>query len=62
MVIRSAISRVRSVSVIFVVWIIIGIIVAWDRDYLSPAVLKLLLAAVLAILLWPLVLLGVSMR
>ena len=47
---------------IVIIYIIIGLIVAWDRGYLTVAFLKALLSAVLAILLWWLVLLGVSLH
>ena len=47
---------------LYLVYIIIGIIVAWDRGYLSLAFLKTLASAILAILLWWLVLLGVSLH
>ena len=47
---------------LYLVYIIIGIIVAWDRGYLSLAFLKTLASAILAILLWWLVLLGISLH
>ena len=47
---------------LYLVYIIIGIIIAWDRGYLSLAFLKTLASAILAILLWWLVLLGVSLH
>ena len=47
---------------LYLVYIIIGIIVAWDRGYLSLAFLKTLASAILAIFLWWLVLLGVSLH
>jgi ABC-type anion transport system duplicated permease subunit len=51
--------RSRSVSHVFVVWVVIGVIVATNHHYFSD--LKSLgsfLSALLAILLWPLILLG----
>jgi ABC-type anion transport system duplicated permease subunit len=51
--------RSRSVSLVFVVWVVIGVIVATNHHYFSD--LKSLgsfLSALLAILLWPLILLG----
>jgi ABC-type anion transport system duplicated permease subunit len=51
--------RSRSVSLVFVVWVVIGVIVATSHHYFSD--LKSLgsfLSALLAILLWPLILLG----
>jgi energy-converting hydrogenase Eha subunit C len=47
---------------ILLAYIIIGIIIAWDRGYLSLAFLKALASAILTILLWWLVLLGVSLH
>jgi predicted PurR-regulated permease PerM len=43
-----------------IIWILIGIVVAWERHYITVYILKLVLSAILAILLWPLVLLGIS--
>jgi hypothetical protein len=47
---------------LYLVYIIIGLVVAWERGYLSVAFLKTLLSALLAIVLWWLVLLGVSLH
>jgi hypothetical protein len=47
---------------LYLVYIIIGIIVAWEHHYITVAFLKTLLSAILAILLWWLVLLGVSLH
>jgi hypothetical protein len=52
----------RPRNLIFLIYIIVGIIVAWDRGYITVALLKAVLSAVLAILLWWLVLLGVSLH
>jgi hypothetical protein len=54
--------RRRPISLIGLIYIIIGLIVAWDRGYITVALLKALLSAILAILLWWLVLLGVSLH
>jgi predicted PurR-regulated permease PerM len=54
--------RSRNVSLLFVVWVVIGIVVAAQRGYLTVSLLKLILSALLAILLWPLVLLGVDLK
>jgi hypothetical protein len=43
-------------------YVIIGLVVAWDRGYITVPVLKLVLSAILAIFLWWLVLLGVSLH
>ena len=52
----------RRFGIIGLIYIIIGIIVAFDRSYITVALLKALLSAVLAILLWWLVLLGVNLH
>jgi hypothetical protein len=49
-------------SWLFVIWIIIGIIVAFEKHYITVYLLKLVLSALLAIFLWPLVLLGISLH
>ena len=52
--------RRRSVSLGLVVWIIIGLVVAANKGFLeSPDSLSKVLSAVLAVLVWPLVLLDV---
>lgn len=46
-----------------VVWLIIGIIVAATNEYFERlGTVRLLLSAVLAVLLWPLVLLGIDLH
>ena len=45
-----------------VIWVLVGIVVGWEHTYLTAYVLKLVLSALLAIVLWPLVLLGVSLH
>jgi hypothetical protein len=52
----------RPRNLIFLIYVVIGIIVAWDRGYITVALLKAVLSAILAILLWWLVLLGVSLH
>jgi hypothetical protein len=47
---------------IFLVYVLIGIVIAWDRGYITVALLKALASALLAILLWWLVLLGVNLH
>jgi hypothetical protein len=47
---------------ILLVYILIGIIIAWDRGYIGLAFLKALASALLAILLWWLLLLGVNLH
>jgi hypothetical protein len=50
------------VRLLALLYIIIGLVVAWDRGYITVPLLKALLSAILAILLWWLVLLGVSLH
>jgi hypothetical protein len=45
-----------------VVYVIIGLFVAWDRGYATLAWLKTLASAILAVLLWWLVLLGINVH
>jgi len=49
-------------SWLFVIWIIIGVIVAFEKHYITLSVIKLVLSALLEIFLWPLVLLGISLH
>ena len=52
----------RKYSWIVAIWIIIGLIVAWERTYLTLFLVEIVVSALLAIFLWPLVLLGISMH
>ena len=52
----------RPVSWIFLIYIIIGIVVAWEKHYITVGLLKGVLSALLAIFLWWLPLLGVSLH
>ena len=47
---------------VFLLYIAIGVFVAWAKGYLHLFWLKALLSAVLAILLWWLALLGISLH
>ena len=50
-------------SLLMVVYVIVGVIVAANRDYLAGLdTIREIVSALLAILLWPLVLLGVNLR
>jgi predicted PurR-regulated permease PerM len=55
-------SRRSRYSWLFVVWVIIGIVIAWGHSYITVSLVKLVLSALLAIFLWPLVLLGISLH
>jgi hypothetical protein len=52
----------RPIGIIVLIYLIIGIVVAWTRGYLGVGLLKAILSAILAILLWWLPLLGVSLH
>ena len=54
--------RRRPISLIGLIYIIIGLIVAWNRGYITVALLERVLSAILAVLLWWLVLLGVNLH
>ena len=50
----------RPIGIVFLIYLIIGVVVAWSKGYISVGLLKGVLSAILAILLWWLPLLGVS--
>ena len=52
----------RPVSIVFIIYVIVGIVVAWSSDYITVGLLKGALSALLAIFLWFLPLLGVSLH
>jgi predicted PurR-regulated permease PerM len=54
--------RTRNVSLLVVVWLLVGLVVAVERGYITASLLRALVSAVLAILLWPLVLLGIDLK
>ena len=54
--------RTRNVSMLFVVWVLVGLVVAVQRGYITATLLRLIVSAVLAVLLWPLVLLGINLH
>ena len=52
--------RRRRVSLLTVAWIVIGILVAANRHYLTHLdTIGHILSAILAVILWPLILLGI---
>jgi hypothetical protein len=53
---------VRFRSLAFLIYVVIGIIVAWDHGYIFLAWLKTTASILLAVLLWWLVLLGVNVH
>jgi hypothetical protein len=52
----------RRYSLLVLIYVLVGIYVAFARDYITLRLLKLVLSALLAIFLWPLVLLGVDLH
>ena len=52
----------RRFSLLGLIYVLVGIYVAWADDYITIRLIKLVLSALLAIFLWPLVLLGVNLR
>ncbi len=54
--------RIRSFSLIVLIYLIVGVVVAWKHGYIWLGFLKTLASAILAILLWFLVLLGVNLH
>ena len=52
----------RPIGLVGLIYIVIGIVVAWNRDYITVGLLKAVLSALLAIFLWFLVLLGINMH
>jgi hypothetical protein len=53
----------RRTSLLFVVYLVIGVIVAYSENYLENVDrTKRLISAILAILLWPLVLVGFDVQ
>ncbi|MDP9864083.1 MULTISPECIES: hypothetical protein [Streptosporangium] len=52
----------RGISLIGLIYILVGLYVAWVYDYITPKLLKDVAEALLAVFLWFLVLLGVDLR
>jgi hypothetical protein len=52
----------RPIGLVGLIYIIVGIVVAWNRGYITVGLLKAVLSALLAIFLWFLVLLGINMH
>ncbi|MGB6456049.1 MAG: hypothetical protein WBH47_16385 [Streptosporangiaceae bacterium] len=49
-------------SWLFIIWVVVGLVIAWTHAYITVAILKVVLTAVLGVFLWPLLLLGVSLH
>ncbi|GIH71202.1 MULTISPECIES: hypothetical protein [Sphaerimonospora] len=54
--------RYRLSSFLLLVYLLVGVYVAWVHHYLTPALLKQVAQALLAIFLWFLILLGVDLH
>ena len=52
----------RRFGLLGLIYILVGIYIAFAYDYIGIRLIKLVLSALLAIFLWPLVLLGVDLR
>jgi hypothetical protein len=52
----------RRISLLALIYIIIGIYIAWTHHYITVALLKGVLQALLAVFLWFLILLGVDLH
>jgi hypothetical protein len=54
--------RWRRLGLVGLIYIIIGLVVAFQHNYITVHIIKLVLSAILAVLLWWLVLLGVNLH
>lgn len=52
----------RRHSWLFIIWVVVGLVVAWERSYITLKIVETVLSAVLTTLLWPLVLIGVNLH
>jgi hypothetical protein len=52
----------RRFGLVFLLYVIIGMVVAWEKHYITVGLLKGVLSALLAIFLWWLALLGVNLH
>jgi hypothetical protein len=52
----------RRFSLLGLIYVLVGIYIAFAYDYITVRIVKLVLSALLAIFLWPLVLLGVDLK
>ncbi|GAA3120459.1 hypothetical protein GCM10020001_045820 [Nonomuraea salmonea] len=59
---ETAMSRWRLRALIVLVYVVVGIYVAWVYDYITPGLLRDLAEALLAVFLWFLVLLGIDLH
>lgn len=52
----------RRYSWLLIVWVIVGLVIAWTHTYITLHVIKIALSALLSVFLWPLVLVGVNLH
>jgi hypothetical protein len=52
----------KRIGLVGLIYIIVGLVIAWERNYITVHLLKLALSAVFAVFLWWLLLLGVSLH
>ena len=52
----------RRFSLLGLIYVLVGIYVAFANDYITVRIIKLVISALLAIFLWPLVLLDVDLH
>jgi hypothetical protein len=52
----------RPIGLIWLIYLIVGIFIAWEHHYITVQLLKNIASALLAIFLWWLVLLGVNLH
>jgi hypothetical protein len=52
----------RQISVALAIYVLVGILLAYDRNYLTARLLRSVVSALLAVLLWFLLLLGVDLH
>jgi hypothetical protein len=57
-----SIFKPRTWGVLFFIYVIVGLVIAWQHSYVNATLLRLILSALLAIFLWPLILLGVGLH
>lgn len=50
------------ISLVGLIYIIIGVFIAWDRGYIDESLIRRVGSALLAVFLWVLILLGVDMH
>ena len=59
---KMAVLSGRRYSWLFIIWVIVGLVIAWTHTYITLFVIKIVLSALLAVFLWPLILVGVNLH